>query len=74
MTTLTAPTPVSWTDAAARGTRVERMLVAFGRLLIAAAAGSARRRAERREACPSFADLQVERMQADAVRLGVLRR
>ncbi len=64
----------NWTDAAAHGTWVERALLAAGRLLTQAAADSARRRAERRDATCSFAETQRERTRADAVRLGVLRR
>lgn len=73
MTTMTIAT-TSWTDAAAHGTRIERALLGAGRLLISAAADSARRRAERRDAGYAFADLERERMRADAVRLGLLRR
>lgn len=64
----------AWTDAAAHGTWAERALLAAGRLLTQAAVDSARRRVERRDADCPFAEAQRERMRADAVRLGVLRR
>lgn len=75
MTAYSAPySAATWTDAAARGTWAERALLAAGRLLTQAAADSARRRAERRDASCPLAETQRERMRADAVRLGVLRR
>lgn len=72
MTSHTAP--LTWTDAASRGTRIERALLVVADGLTRIAAHSARRRAERAEVGESYADLQRERMRLDAVRLGVHRR
>lgn len=75
MSTRTAALPISaWTDAAARGTRVERALIATAATLIRVASRSARLRSERRECRAPFAETERERMRADAVRLGLLRR